>query len=187
MATELVGYLFKEVGVDFKGVLRMKKLTVNELALYLGCEVEVQFKDMCDNNKLVKEKRNLNTLTLTYFDLYELFKPILRPLSDITEEEAIEVLKICLPYAELLEVSEDFERFQKDDEEARIYYWHESQTIDEGTTYTEEALTISFDTCDVYSHWGHTNNFHSITAFLLTKHFDLFNWIEQGLAIKAAA
>jgi len=104
------------------------------LHLYLGCVVESSVP-----GDGVKEKFILNEIDKGILMLAEnrWIKPILRPLSDMTEEEETEYLKIFPEY-------EDYQRLM----------W-ETQILMEGEG----------------------------TKYLLSKSFDLFNLIPEGLAL----
>lgn len=116
----------------------MKKLTTNDLALFLGCQVE--YTNSKFNN--APERTELNTLMLDWFTSNPYItsvKPILRPLSDIKKEEAQQV----------------------------------------GTTPNGLNRDLqTFKACGIM--WMPEDFF-----YLLSCNFDLFNWIEQGLAIDA--
>lgn len=78
---------------------KQKELTAADLALYLGCEVEtpagagrlyrVEDAPLC--GVLFNDRTTNYFLDFTPAQV----KPLLRPLSDMTEEEAREVLTIC--------------------------------------------------------------------------------------------
>lgn len=128
----------------------MNKLTAHELALYLGCEGIYDCYYPGSGQKPVKCKFigiTSDKILLTCFDVngkewgnditikVELFKPLLRPLSDMMEEEA-NSLDLVFPL------------------------------------YNSELLLRNL-TPDEF-------------IFLLSKHFDLFSWIEKGLAFDAS-
>ncbi len=84
----------------------MKQLTIQDLAMFIGCEFE---------HTIFEEKKmiTMNGWWLSEIeknDLFKYFKPILRPLSDMTEEEKEEKKKYIssiywkrdwsIPYAE---------------------------------------------------------------------------------------
>lgn len=128
----------------------MKTLTVKELALYLGCEAVATTEHLinCDEGEEEEVRiyltiENLNELDVTFFDV----KPILRPLSDITEEEISDVFP------------------------------GESNP---------EAYTTDFWKSHLKEYGVPTLKPEQFT-YLLSRGFDLFNWIEQGLAISKPA
>ena len=107
-----------------------KKLTAADLAMYIGCDVEwngvvYRLSGVNADCEIAIERNGV-----TIWVEIEAVKPILRPLSDITDEEENEtqifVNEICFGY--------------------------------------ELGAQI--------------------TRYLLSKHFDLFGWIEAGLAIR---
>jgi hypothetical protein len=105
----------------------MNKLTVQDLAMFLGCTI-------------VRDKYTkgvLDTSTLEYIEEFNIaheVKPILRPLSDMTAEE-----------------EKYFESFVVD----------------------SEAITMNDNLKDMAV----------ITKMLIEKRFDVFGWVEKGLAI----
>jgi hypothetical protein len=84
------------------------------------------------------------------------FKLILRPLSDMTEEEALEVVRITRPNAELVKYKEGCWWSFRDPNDGTIYKWRK---------HPLEYLTPEQ------------------TRILLSKGFDLFGLIEAGLAL----
>lgn len=138
-----------------------KKLTTNDLALYLGCEmyaetptasgfvhvrkgVFVGIKPLSLNKNQIIVDVEIDGGVLDMYFTPERVKPILRPLSDITEEEARELLRICdyIDGTGLFDLSNE----------------------------TEEIKQFII---------GDTKGW----AYLLRRHFDLFGWIDAGLAI----
>jgi hypothetical protein len=134
----------------------MKKIE-DYLHLYLGCECE--FKTV-ETQKLFSRKLigiDVDYLFQPAYDrnpVYEYIKPILRPLSDMTEEEAVKV---------------------------SIAYWGtEKPRLHE---YAGKQLVRNFNN-DVYKHhWEYPEKLPEIIRILLSQGFDLFGLIESGLAI----
>ena len=113
------------------------KLTAQDLALYLGCDVEWLGERGCTLAGINTADQSFNPVGLVYSNGLTIWtperavKPILRPLSDITEPEEMEVQNMV------------------------------------------DQMGVGY------------NAIHGaqITGFLLSRHFDLFGWIESGLAI----
>lgn len=113
-------------------------------------------------------------------------KPILRRLSSMTEEEQKELWRLVFSMGHGNEFTDRFKDFT-----GRV------QFIDEKTYYNVprhvmmqgvERLGIESDgtvwaDCDLHK-WRH--NQHEVTRWLLSKGFDLFGLIDEGLAIDAA-
>jgi hypothetical protein len=153
----------------------------NYLHLYLGCEVIVKAKD----NTGPTIKGRLHSLDLKYndcvvgafdFSISEAnIKPILRPLSDMTEEEAKE-LYLTDPYAKgswlikSVTVEENIKGFEPNI--VRIEW--------EGSVGN---LTSSYGCGTEYMYLNKLNAKQH--RLLLSKHFDLFDLIPAGLAIDA--
>lgn len=131
----------------------MKQLTDKELALYLGCEAEIHGKGL--------KWSYVGTLTawVLYQSTIDLIKPILRPLSHITEEELIGLNQIIQPELEIKpgDLTEAIDQLRNKG----------IKIID----FSDIPAPVVFET----------------TAYLLSCGFDLFNWIEQGLAISKHA
>jgi len=118
-----------------------KTLTAKELALYLGCEcqyVDGLIFELCGIVNIFGEPHAEGRISSNKTSAYPLstVKPILRPLSDMTEEEDKECHNIM--FGEFAEKVKD-----------KYIIHYEGKKI----------------------------------AYLLSKHFDLFGWIEAGLAI----
>lgn len=145
----------------------MKILTAKELALYLGCECVVSTQgDFSENWK--PEILMVGTLLLFEQKGFEAIKPILRPLSDMTEVEAREFLGVVMNFNSQFSFGWDWE-------------------------YSKGFLMIKPHThtsCTVIKPFGENgspvfNCSYTMNegVWLMNKHFDLFGWIESGLAI----
>lgn len=102
------------------------------LHLYLWCMLKTEFGQSVLYADNIYRAKNLN------------WKPILRPLSDITEEEEFEMTEITGLF-----IGSGF-----------------IKAIKENSKYVIDV-----------------RNSFEVTRYLLSKHFDLFNLIEEGLAI----
>ena len=119
-------------------------------------------------------------------------KPILRPLSDMTDKEIDEVASILLD-----KETNCYHKWRSEDGDYIIATWKKEQAPPydkEKYDYMTMGMMISGD-FSIKHHWdyhsskgvGTTNeplhNSHKITRYLLSKHFDLFGLIESGEAI----
>jgi len=123
----------------------MRTLSAQNLALYLGCEVECkdgftrQLIGICrsndDENEIRIQTRMDERSNVLWFDEGEV-KPLLRKLESMTEEDKKELCIVC--------------------------DWPDWKTvlINSSGRYTPSQFT-----------------------YLLSKHFDLFNYIAEGLAL----
>lgn len=127
-----------------------QQLTAKDLGLYLGC--------YCDDS-IDPEDSPIELTPMVLYSFVELIeidccKPILRPLSDMTDEEALSIAKN--DYASAISAT-----------------WNKR--------YSKiEVINIGRNTEIYPSQMG----FYQ-TKFLLSKYFDLFSWIDAGLAIDA--
>jgi hypothetical protein len=173
----------------------MKTEIKDVLHLYLGCQCQKMGQE--DDKQLFKltgiSYDDTQNIWWAYFageeDCYahidDVF-PILRKLSDMTEEERKELWRLVFSMGNGKTFNDRFKDFT-----GRV------QFIDETTYYQVpryimmqgvERLAIESDgtvwaDCDLHN-WRH--NQHEVTRWLLSKSFDLFGLIEQGLAIDKA-
>lgn len=151
------------------------------LHLYLGCKCVVAMKQ---TQKCVCISTMTLELMLSPFDL----TPILRPLSDMTEQELIEVIQLSVP--------DDLEDHPTaDDYDLEIFYNDGGNLVDRdvaiGATYScicyEGSVAIrKCGTIHFFNDEGEFEKVYNIPrvyAFLLSKQFDMFGLIEAGLAI----
>lgn len=145
----------------------MDKKITDYLHLYLGCEVEWW------NGSGVYVLDPYYLSEIAEDDLWEKTKPILRPLSDMTEEEMKELWKIVFnrtfPPSGRIESS-----YLQDKRNPR---WILMSGV--------ERLGIQLNG-DIWADSDLHNwpmNPHLNTLYMLKKHFDLFGLIEAGLAI----
>lgn len=139
----------------------MERLTEKDLAMYFDCEA------MLSNisKRMVLEsweegKVKIGGYLLNYYSLGDCdLKPILRPLSDITEEEKIEIIKAKYPSLKIKSVI--------------IYNEFYTAKVE----YFSEHLNDWLPSV--------VNGFLGPEQFkyLISKGFDLFGYIEKGLAI----
>lgn len=151
----------------------MKRELKDYLHLYLGCECESAF--VGKNQRFVGITKTRPAENAQYIDSAmvqfiingrfetrpcspRLIKPILRPLSDMTEEE--------------------FRQLVASDGVSEGDYLS-------GIWYGDKQLTITYNSYGnkSYKHYESDALPTKIIPFLLSKHFDLFGLIEAGLAI----
>ncbi len=132
-------------------------LTAKDFALYLGCKYY---------NTTAHSVWELNPTHLndyTHFNSLNEIKPILRPLSDMTHNEAARFVRILKPEArdiELKILSNDIVvRFKRDSNFPGISEWADTNRVSKSNPEQHK--------------------------YLLSRHFDLFGWIADGLAIDA--
>lgn len=140
------------------------------LHLYLGCPcVSKRFNLQFESEHTLKAE----DLTLLEKGILTSIKPLLRPLSDMTEEEAREVY-LLNPYSKgswlikSVTVKENFKGFQPNIVEIR---WG-GKIGNLCNDYSAGTEYLYFNKLDAEQH-----------RYLLSKHFDLFGLIDAGLAI----
>lgn len=162
------------------------ELTATDLALYLGCEVLVPYAYAPSTVRIGQLREVGQKSSWVRFDLHTSayksheIKPILRPLSDMTEGELLEFAKICTG-ADSFEIKQAVAKNYK-----RV-----KCIFGQGWTRAVEYLMVNESGETWYSsyfdsdEWGGRSVIrqHQQTVWLLSKHFDLFGWIPAGLAI----
>lgn len=153
------------------------KLTPADLALYLGAECEVTYSpggfEYYDNGGIYLISGGLIN---EYGKGEAAIKPILRPLSDMTEMELLEFATLCSG-AEYVEVAESAISNYKN--VMCFSDFHESERLvinDNGEVWYASYFQNG-------AAGRNTINGHKQTVWLLRHHFDLFGWIDAGLAI----
>lgn len=161
------------------------KLTEKQLSLYLGVK--------CNNPNYILESVSISGICLLSCDSrmhgalpstvncnLEAIRPILRPLSDISDKEAIHIAKLCLNIRE----EKDFIRAEVVRDigtEINIKVSYTDNIVD---GISEDVVTIE-DDFDIY----HSENFFcahnqtQIFQYLIQCQFDIFNWIGDGTAL----
>lgn len=127
----------------------MKTELKDVLHLYLGCECKDTFNDVM----FVLDSRNLYLYSLS--DSLNQIKPILRPLSSMTEEEAVELISLYIP---------------KD----------KTNLIGFGSVNMNQ-LNYKIGQSVLNKHWDKLSAIEF--QYLLSKGFDLFGLIDNGLAL----
>lgn len=156
--------------------------------LYLGCTCSVSASEYYESGvgKLVRvDIEDGNTVVISANTLHDRtkycveadiddVKPLLRPLSDMTEEEAIQVAEICFPKRQM--------------PTKRVFrnLGHLKQVSIEGGKRFEVALSINTGRFKIsYGSAGYTaaDNIAEATLYLLNQGFDLFRLLENGEAL----
>ena len=137
--------------------------------LYIGCEVEFGFEGRKKIGKLVGKVEPFgwqvfypSKVLVPYHNVKgKLFKPLLRPLSDMTEEEAVELAKLS-------EYEPDFNdvKIERNKYNDIIVSW-------QGNNESRE----------VFNSTGELFYCAEQFVYLLSRSFDLFGLIESGQAI----
>jgi hypothetical protein len=135
----------------------MEKLTVQDLAMFIGCEIK-HSQDLRDDEGILTPEKLAKLHTE---DRIRFFKPILRPLSDITEEDIIECIK-------------SFDKGLSDFPEFKIVGQDNSDWI---------YIEVGYEDTECCWRPSTQNMSVDIFKYLISKHYDVFNWLEKGLAI----
>lgn len=126
-----------------------------------------------DGNRPIEFRLTIHKLN-SYGDWLSEIKPILRPLPDITEEERKDIWKIIF--------KREFSSTGQ-----TIWFKEESLTAEPRWVLMSGVERIGIEmNGDVWADSDlHKYKFnpHEITHYLLSKHFDIFNLIPEGLAI----
>jgi hypothetical protein len=160
----------------------MKQIEFKEVAhLYLGCEA---IETLHDNKCILNEVRKDGTCHVVgdflFTDLLaaHYIKPLLHPLSSMTEDEAIELFKNI----SLLDLSECTFDFIEDEGSFCINAEIRGRVIDAMEMRINSDLVYMMNNNGSFSP---LNPQSEATLFFLLKHFDLFNLIENNQAIDA--
>lgn len=145
------------------------------LHYYLGCNMT--------------HKNNLGASYILHFDVLQIAishgdMPVLRRLNDMTELEAIRIGRLCF-----------FDRdngYPDSDFKARkVGISTETPSVYEvsiSNDWYDEVIKIGFNTGNIWRCNGSRERLYnqpSVFHYLLTQHFDLFNLIDNGLAVDA--
>lgn len=166
----------------------MNKDIKDYLHLYLGCEVIIKpadddrriglFIGYADEHRLsarIKFRSNTPEGRVNLLFL----KPILRPLSDMTDEEVLELCKVASP-----EIFGDyrFSKWKAERSPHEICHW----TVSNKNSLDWFNVSSADGDVDIYGKDGEfdpTNIDSNYRFWYLKKGFDLFGLIESGLAI----
>lgn len=151
----------------------MEKLTVKDLAMFIGCKCWFGKREgFAGIGDIISPK------VLGYVEQGFNCKPILRPLSDMTEEEAIEIAKIIYGQPDSVKWKVESNKYKK----ALLVYRRHYQKrfvicLESGEIECYDMDGVD-ESKDIYM------NQHFVTKYLILKQFDVFGWIEKGLAIE---
>lgn len=148
-----------------------KELTAADLAMFLGAKCRVDVVDWYLDSVM-----EINLQMLSYVTDGVTVKPILRPLSDMTEEELLEFAKLCSG-AEYVEIVESAISNYKN--VMCFADFHDSERLvvnDRGEVWYASYFQNK-------PAGRNTINHHEQTVWLLRHHFDIFEWAKAGLAI----
>lgn len=162
----------------------MERLSVSQLAFFLGCELGRHEPNMHDLSETIlsKKKLSINTLSLLEDGILNGYQPILRPLSYMTNDEAIHITKLALNIHHNTDLTnETYFSFTKSDKEVKIKAHYYNTMLE---SYDDDIVTIdnSFD----ISHNEHSLsvfNQPEIFQYLIQQQFDVFGWIKDKLAL----
>lgn len=161
------------------------------LHLYLGCQfvVKINNTDMLSAPMVLDEAALFSaSRSESYFDFIKPI-PILRPLSDMTDNEIDELASVLLG-----KETHCFHKWRSEDGDCIIADWKKEKPFDKEFDTLTMGMLISGD-FSIKHKWDYSNkkgtattneplwNSHLITKYLLSKHFDLFGLIDAGLAI----
>lgn len=174
----------------------MKTLTPQILALYLGCECLYTDEDM---NTMIATLLAVNLQGYAWFVNPEFDEaigiqsvmPILRPLSSMSEVEAQQLLAIL--FLDMAQSSED--RVTADEIDVDLHPHDDGSMVDRDMAVVVEVSCRCFEgqlgvtlngSLVLYDESGNVarlDNTAEAFTYLLSKSFDLFNLIPEGLAI----
>jgi hypothetical protein len=147
----------------------MEKITVQEMAMFLGCDVEYSH----------PEGKEVKPLTFFWLQEYEeiieseeeSFKPILRPISNITEEEMKELYLLVFkrPF-----VGDNITHRDLGMKCERYVLWSGLERL---FIYKDGDVEADSDLVHYKVHRP------TVLKWMILKQFDVFGWIEKGLAI----
>lgn len=145
----------------------MSKNIADYLHLYLGCQV-------IKGNEINSTRLDYTgLLAIQAYGYWGIIKPILRPLSSITEEEAIEVFK----KVSLFDLSECQFEFGEN-----YTYWINAnlngRVIDSINFVGDNIEMMNSD-----GTYSPLNPIATVLQYYLSKSFDIFNLHEQGLCL----
>ena len=163
-----------------------KSIPLKEIVGFLPYGLQIYRLAEANNPQTVK--LTTGVLMLWEDNYYDEFKPIVRPLSDLTKEithngeNFVPIVKIAemLGYDNLIKFDEDsgyefieygyIERYEDDQQPYVFGYWKDGLF---GFWYDEQD-----DTCPI-------NHFTNLSAINLLHelHFDIYDWIKDGKAI----
>lgn len=165
--------------------VKEKTLTAMQLALYGQAEVliangnrgEIVSIDFLRNEAFIEHDKNTEWIPLSAL------KPILRPLSDMSDEEALRVCELADHTPFITKKKWDIDRGRDDviyisskkNEYSFAIYIHKN------TGYGDVTVTRHYE--DIEPETEQTSNISLITQFYLERGLDCFGWIDNGVAL----
>ena len=161
----------------------MQKNIKDYLHLYLGCEISAT-----GFNKF----KLLPHMLTEWDEHYSSFKLMLRPISDMTDGEIDKIASIILE-----KETHCYHKWRSKEGDYIIAEWRKEKPLppyDKEYEYMTMGMLISLD-FSIKHKWDYHNNkgigttneplhnSHEITRYLLSRSFDLFNLIPDGLAL----
>lgn len=166
--------------MQFKNTQPMSKKKIEDyLHLYLGCEIEnnngvyrgtlIGFRQPCEAIVAIdyfnkQHRKPENKEHGEHFFLAKAMRPILRPLSDMTDEEKTEIAKMWTWFQDRTVLNEEHFEYIHDSNKKMVLEAFTTANEDDGARMSPSAYFQAF-------------------PYLLKQGFDLFNLIESGLAI----
>jgi hypothetical protein len=165
----------------------MSKKITDYLHLFLGCEILWEFTDGSGGGTDTMTSYHLNEHRIGSITI----KPILRSLSTMNEEESNNLAHLYSEWAWRKEYRVQSLDFTDKAAFLTIYYILEGGPHGIGDGEYTEQLIISPDSIWARSyaersHYKIVLNVHQMEYYLLSRSFDLFNLIDEGLAIDKA-
>jgi hypothetical protein len=161
------------------------ELTAADLALYLGCEVLVHYAPSTERIGQLREVGQNGSwvrfeLHTSAYKSHEI-KPILRPLSDMTEGELLEFAKLCSGASQFQIEKSAVTNYKR----VRCLFFDAGLLGEEWLVVSDSGETWYTSYFDQNKVGGGRNiiNQHQQTVWLISNHFDIFGWIPAGLAI----
>lgn len=159
-----------------------KNYTPHHLLLFTGIDV----KCTGASTWILHDKKEVLTpvfmKTLMEDDAINWVKPLLRPLESMTSDEALHIAKLCLDIndSDITDKTYIYSTPFKDGAiSIKAHYYH--HTLE---SYVDDIVTIEYDFYIYYSrHYFAPNNQPQIFQYLIQQQFDVFNWIENGIAL----
>lgn len=155
------------------------KLTIEHLACYLPYGLQCQWKR--SDGKTIT-----NTLTVSDYDFLVRkieFKPLLRPMAEISEDEYMEVFKAGMD-------DDILESFTKHHDLAVHIFGEVARLYDKKVGFLlwlPKSHLISYHNCNFGQSWGFRFNQYKAYQKLFSLHADVFGLIEQNLALQKQA
>ena len=157
------------------------KLELKHIAPYLPYELRLSHIESGSVHTMLRVDifGGVNALNLKIIGEDAILKPLLRPISSITEEEALELLKCAMPCSEQ-DVSKGSYSLAKDGSD--LSFTTKDYCLCDYVVFIDNG-TLGVE-CE-YKTGGLSNHYPDMVAYewLFKNHFDVFGLIDRGLAI----